>query len=397
MALVSTLSELASAYPVAGGMASWAWKCARAGIGGERYWGWVMGAIVLGGHIGNVSFMGTDSFVMWSMLRLSQLVLVSWQAVRIITGTMGLAFNYNEERWHMVLFYLALVLVVGSIGSTAFGSSHRYWIAAGIFGFATWLSLVISLLATGVRHRDYSISQPISTAFTTKTGWSSKFYVYILGWQSCTIAAGADVCAHMSEETQNPSRNVPKAMNWSGLVTYVLAYISIIILFLSVPPKDAAFIAGQDFAVGHILERAVSLRGAVAICSIIVVVMCIQLQAQLQAASRFVFAMARDRALPFSDQLKLTNKEKQPFMATFLCIVLWAPFCCLLIGKAAVIRSVATMGAATLSMLGYVSGKRVNRNADPTSSFPARCILFHDSTSRLKAALRGLCADSVAP
>lgn len=55
MALVLTMGELASAYPVAGAMASWAWKCARGGVGGERYWGWVTGAIVLGGHVGNVS------------------------------------------------------------------------------------------------------------------------------------------------------------------------------------------------------------------------------------------------------------------------------------------------------------------------------------------------------
>ena len=54
--LTLTLSELASAYPVAGAMASWAWKCARGGVGHERAWGWLMGGFVLGGHMGNVSF-----------------------------------------------------------------------------------------------------------------------------------------------------------------------------------------------------------------------------------------------------------------------------------------------------------------------------------------------------
>jgi amino acid transporter len=50
MFLTLTLSELASAYPVAGAMASWAWKCARGGVGGERKWGWLLGGIVLAGH-----------------------------------------------------------------------------------------------------------------------------------------------------------------------------------------------------------------------------------------------------------------------------------------------------------------------------------------------------------
>lgn len=48
--LTLTLSELASAYPVAGAMASWAWKCARGGVGGERKWGWLLGGVVLAGH-----------------------------------------------------------------------------------------------------------------------------------------------------------------------------------------------------------------------------------------------------------------------------------------------------------------------------------------------------------
>lgn len=31
-------------------MASWAWKCARGGVGGERKWGWLLGGVVLAGH-----------------------------------------------------------------------------------------------------------------------------------------------------------------------------------------------------------------------------------------------------------------------------------------------------------------------------------------------------------
>lgn len=286
-------------------------------------------------------------------------MLLIWQAVSIITGTMGLAFVYDAEQWHKALFFLAVLIVVGTIGNTATASSGRYWIVAMCFGLTVWASLVISLLAKGVADRDFSRSAAISTHFFNATGWSSKGYVYILGWQYCTIAVGADVCAHMSEETQNPSRVVPKAMTWSIAITYVLGYISIVVCFLAVSPNSAAFIATQEFPVGHILQKAVGNNGAIALCCIIVIIMCIQIQAQLQAASRFVFAMARDRALPFSDQIKRTNKHKQPFIATCLCVALTAPFVCLLIGQAGVIYSVVTVGAATLSMLSYVSRESV--------------------------------------
>jgi hypothetical protein len=64
--------------------------------------------------------------------------------------------------------------------------------------------------------------------------------------------------------------------------------------------------------------------------------------------------MARDRALPFSDHIKRTNEAKQPWIATILCLALWAPCACLLISSSSVIISVVTVGASTLSMLSYL-------------------------------------------
>lgn len=336
MCMVSTMSELASAYPVAGAMSSWAWKLTRNGIGGERYWGWIVGAFVMGGHIGN-------------------LVLVSWQNTTLIVGTMDLAFGFKAESWHRFLFMLGIVTVVGCVGTTHWGSSPRYWKSAGCFTLGAWLCLCIALVAKGVSHRSYSKDEPaISTYFYNGTGFNSRGIVYLLGWQNCTIANGSDVSAHMSEETQNPSRSVPNAMTMSIVVTYTLGYISIVLMFISVRPADAARIAAEDFPVGHILLAAVNEEYAIAICSIMAIVLCIQLQAQLQASSRFAFALARDNAMPFSNVIKRTNKYKQPWVATLLCIGLWAPWCLLWFANREHVVPVITACASSLSMLSYV-------------------------------------------
>jgi len=87
------LAELASAYPVAGAMVSWSWKLARASIGGERQWGWLMSGIVLGGHMGGV-------------------LLVAWQLSDVVLGTMGMAFEYQARDWHQAGFFL-VSLVTG--------------------------------------------------------------------------------------------------------------------------------------------------------------------------------------------------------------------------------------------------------------------------------------------
>lgn len=180
-------------------------------------------------------------------------------------------------------------------------------------------------------------------------------YVYLLGWQYTTIATGADASAHMSEETQNPSRNVPKAMTAAIAATYVLTYISIILLLLSVKPEDAEYITLQTFPVGHILIKAINFSGALAICIILIIVLCLQVQAQLQAASRFTFAVARDNALPFSDAIKYTNKQKQPVVAHWLVVALWGACSVLILfNKPGLVLSLVTTGASSLSILGYL-------------------------------------------
>lgn len=78
-----------------------------------------------------------------------QILLVTWEMVNIIAGTMGLAYDYEQQTWQMVLFFLAALLLVGLVATQAWGRSHRFWLAAGAYGLGVWLVLCISLLATG--------------------------------------------------------------------------------------------------------------------------------------------------------------------------------------------------------------------------------------------------------
>nr|XP_019012267.1 uncharacterized protein I206_03113 [Kwoniella pini CBS 10737]OCF51048.1 hypothetical protein I206_03113 [Kwoniella pini CBS 10737] len=322
--LTLTLSELASAYPVAGAMSSWAWKLARGSVGGERGWAWLMGGFML---------------------------LVIWEIVNVIAGTMAISFDYKKTPWHMFLFFIAVLLIVGSIGSTAWGRSHRFWLCSGLFGFTMWAVLCITLLATNAtRHR----SEDTLSKFYNTTGWSSKPYVYLLGWQFTTIASGADASAHMAEETQNPSRNVPNAMTASVILTYLLGYISIILLLLSIAPEDAATVRLHSFPFGFILTTAISKSGAITICCLMIVVLHLQVIAQLQASSRFVFALARDNAMPFSDWIRRTNESKNPVFANWLVIALCLPFACMTLGSQATLYSVLAVTACTMSYTGYI-------------------------------------------
>lgn len=85
-----------------------------------------------------------------------------------------------------------ILVIVGLIGSTGWGQSHCFWLCSGAFGFSMWLVLCITLLATNATKHDPG---DMFNQFYNTTGWSSRPYVYILGWQYTTIASGADASA----------------------------------------------------------------------------------------------------------------------------------------------------------------------------------------------------------
>lgn len=91
-------------------------------------------------------------------------------------------------------------MFLGCVGTTATGRSHKFWICGGrspleyklatdgigIYGLIVWAILCISVLVSEVR-KGGSIR---TDRFYNNSGWKSKPYVYLLGWQYSTIASG---------------------------------------------------------------------------------------------------------------------------------------------------------------------------------------------------------------
>lgn len=128
-----------------------------------------------------------------------------------------------------------------------------------------------------------------------------------------------------------------------------------VLLLLAVRPDDMNSLASHNFPFGHILEYAINRPAALAICALLVVLLTLQVLAQLQASSRFVFHLARDNAMPFSEAIRWTNSSKQPIIANWVVAGLCIPFCLLTIAGKGTLYSVLAVTAASLSYVGYVS------------------------------------------
>jgi amino acid transporter len=116
----------------------------------------------------------------------------------------------------------------------------------------------------------------------------------------------------------------------------------------------------DELTQGYILSTAINRPASIGICILLVFCLTIQILAQLQASSRFVFALARDNAMPFAETIARTNSSKQPIVAHWLVVAMCVPFASLVVAGKGTLYSVLAVTASTLSYLGYVGHSRTS-------------------------------------
>jgi amino acid transporter len=139
----------------------------------------------------------------------------------------------------------------------------------------------------------------VFTTWVNNTGWSSSFYVFMLGLlQSQYTLSGYDSAAHMAEETQNASTGGPMGIIMAIVTASVVGWI---------------FLVGMTFSIGNFETQIVHPAVGVALSQIFydscgqgvaIFLILIILGAQFfcgsaltLASSRMVYAFARDGAL----------------------------------------------------------------------------------------------------
>jgi amino acid transporter len=147
------------------------------------------------------------------------------------------------------------------------------------------------------------------------------------------------------------------------------------LLLFAVPPESVETIATSGFPFGYILAQAINTKGAIGICIIMIVAIEIQLLAQIQTTSRFIFSLARDNAMPFSEQIRRTSASRVPVVAHWVTIALCAPFSLLVVANGETLHTVLAVAAGSLTFWAYVS--LAIESAD-RRSFPSHCTYCPD-------------------
>ncbi|KAI9049702.1 hypothetical protein LZ554_005856 [Drepanopeziza brunnea f. sp. 'monogermtubi'] len=147
------------------------------------------------------------------------------------------------------------------------------------------------------------------------------------GWNWCLsylatagILIGFDASGHVAEETKNASITAARGIFWSTVVSGIGGFLTIILFLFCVPGPDILFSFGSPQPFVPLYAVILGQGGHVFMNVICIIALWFNTAIAIVAASRLVFAVARDGVLPFSGWVSKVSPEGQPRNAV---LVIW--------------------------------------------------------------------------
>ncbi|CAG7558132.1 unnamed protein product [Fusarium equiseti] len=299
--LAAGYAELASAFPSAGGQYHIVYMTFPASTRrfAAFFTGW-MSILYTIGATASCSF-----FIAQSILNLVTL----WNE------------TYVAQSWHVYLVHICLCTI-------AFLIASRFPAAIGSIGISVlWLSIVgfVASLATLLAVQE--VKQPSKSVFTefiNVSGWTDG-WAAMIGLASCLWAyCGIDAPSHLSEEVDNPSRNIPIAI----LTTIILGIVTVITwnIGLMYVIKDVQGLIASGAPIMEVYNQALGSKTATTIWAVYYILVFYHIILNLFVfSSRILWSFARDGGVPYSSyvsRLKWSNPVRATGIMLFLQIVI---------------------------------------------------------------------------
>ncbi|GAA5824675.1 hypothetical protein JCM11251_005297 [Rhodosporidiobolus azoricus] len=332
--VAAVLGEMASTWPVAGASFTWVFRLCRSKRSlnpWARYASWVTGSMLLCSHI---------------LLQ----ILITWQFAHNLLGVVTLFTGEHYSQWVVVSIGWAICLISGLVVSSRISRSPWLWRICGglIIVFFVVINAIILSKANNIRPASF-----VFTSYMNETGFESRSYVYMLGWVLSCVATGMEASAHMAEDTKRPARTVAMAMFWSTAISYLLGWVSICVLLATVQRDGVDPNLQPSIA---LIANSIPRSYTTVILVFVLLSFLFQSIAQLLATSRFIFALARESALPFSKFFhRLSKNNRQPSAAIWGTLAVAAPVLLFLAIDTTIISTIVLEGAGITATCAYVT------------------------------------------
>ncbi|KAL4918793.1 amino acid/polyamine transporter I [Aspergillus aurantiobrunneus] len=336
--IATSLAELLSAYPTAGGQYHWV-----AAISWKRWipiLSWITGWANVSG---------------WLALTATGGLLGS----TLIMGIVSLVYPLFEfQRWHQFLIYIGINLIAFTIN--AFMNSVLPLVTKGAFIWSLTGFVVISITILSCASPDYNTGKFVFGDFINTTGWPDGL-AWLLGLlQGGLGLTGFDGVAHMIEEIPNPSVLGPRIMiGCVGIGIFTGGIFLVVLLFVAGDINQVIESAATPLL--QIFHDATG-SNAGSICLLMFPLICIVFAATaiMTTSSRMNYAFARDGGLPASPFFSKVHPKLQVplngLLLTNFCVIV---FGCIFLGSSSAFNAIISSSVVMLD-IAYVVPIAIN-------------------------------------
>jgi amino acid transporter len=306
-----SMSELASAFPTAGGIYYWASR-----LGGPG-WGWFTGWFNL---IGLVAVVASVDYVcatfLMNLLGLYNLHFIFNFPKAAAASNVHYTAHVNFALFAFILCVHGLVNVFRSHLVSVFNGISVWWHVIGV-------GVIVVILAVGPAHHaslSYVFGHRINNSgFGTHMYW---YYILPVGFLlTMYTITGYDASAHVSEETHGAAMSAPKGVWRSVFYSAVIGWIVLLAITFAVQKSKEPTILKSSFPALTIFETALSSAAAKAVILISTVGQLFCGMACVTSASRMTFAFSRDGAIPGHNLWRRLGKNRTPtWSVLFVCL-----------------------------------------------------------------------------
>jgi amino acid permease (GABA permease) len=270
------MAEVCSSFPTAGGLYYWSAKLAKRNA---PAWSWFTGWFNFLGQVAVTA--GID-----------------FGAAFFLNAFLDETVGFDTRPWHTILLF-GLILLVHALLNT-----RGIRLIAKLNDISVWWHIVGVIVIVGVlalvpdQHQSAGF---VFGEFVNNTGWSSTFYVAMLGLLLAQYTfTGYDASAHMTEETRDAARSGPRGIVMSVLVSLVAGWVLLIGLTFAIQSYEGAL--GSELGVPP-AQIFIDAAGRTTGLLLLLIAIGAQLfcgMASVTANSRMIYAFSRDGALPAS-------------------------------------------------------------------------------------------------
>ncbi|KAF2728896.1 amino acid transporter-like protein [Polyplosphaeria fusca] len=337
----ASLAEMASMSPTAGGQYHWVSEFAPPGL-----------QKVLSYYSGWLTAIG------WQVYLASVCFLVG----TTIQGLIALNNpTYSYERWQGTLLAIAIVffcVVFNTSLASRLPIIEAFALMLHIGGF---FAIIITLWATAPR-RSASVAL---LEFTNNGGWRSTGLSAMIGLLApMAVLVGYDCSVHMSEEIQDASITLPRAIMGSVVLNVTLVFTAIVTICFTVGDGNALLESPTGYAfIQMFYDATQSYAGSNVMVAIIIIMLSACAFSEVAACSRQIWSFARDAGLPGHSWLsKVSPSWNIPLPGVIVSLTISALLSLINIGSSVALNAITSLGAvATLCSYFITIGCLVHR------------------------------------